>query len=133
MRKILLIGAGRSSSSLIKYFLDHSSAANWMLIVADFSEELAQSKIDNHPMAHAIGFDIQNENQRAKLVSESDIVISMLPASMHLPVAIECLRQKKNLITASYVSPEMNELNKEVSNAGLIFLNECAWIRVLII
>ena len=125
MRKILLIGAGRSSSSLIKYFLDHSSAENWMLVVADFSEELAQSKIDNHPMAKAIGFDIQNENQRTNLVSEADIVISMLPADMHLPVALECLKQKKNLITASYVSTEMNELSQGVANAGLIFLNEC--------
>lgn len=125
MRKILLIGAGRSSSSLIKYFLDHALVENWKLTVADFSEELAQSKINNHPSAKAIGFDIQNENERALVISESDIVISMLPSNMHFPVALECLRLKKNLITASYVSPEMNALYVEVTNAGLIFLNEC--------
>ncbi len=125
MRKILLIGAGRSSSSLIKYFLDIALVENWKLTVADFSEEMAQSKINNHPSARAIGFDIQNEIQRTLLISETDIVISMLPANMHFPVAIECLRQKKNLITASYVSPEMNSLNEEVANGGLIFLNEC--------
>lgn len=125
MRRVLLIGAGRSSSSLIKYFLDHSSEENWMLTVADFSEELARSKINNHPSARAIGFDIQNEKQRVSLISDADIVISMLPANMHIPVALECLRQKKNLITASYVSPEMLELHEEVTKAGLIFLNEC--------
>ena len=125
MRKVLLIGAGKSSSALIKYFLDHASDENWMLIVADFSEELAKSKTNNHPQAKAIGFDIQNEKQRVDLISDADIVISMLPPNMHHPVALECLRQKKNLITASYVSPEMQELHQEVSNAGLLFLNEC--------
>lgn len=125
MRRVLLIGTGRSSSSLIKYFLDHSSDENWMLTVADFSEELARSKINNHPSARAIGFDIQNEKQRVSLISDADIVISMLPANMHHSVALECLRQKKNLITASYVSPEMLELHEEVTKAGLIFLNEC--------
>ena len=125
MRKVLLIGAGKSSSALIKYFLDHASDENWMLIVADFSEELAKSKTNNHPFAKAIGFDIQNEKQRIGLITDADIVISMLPPNMHHPVALECLRQKKNLITASYVSPEMQELHQEVSNAGLLFLNEC--------
>ena len=125
MRNVLLVGAGRSSSSLIKYFLDHSAEENWRLTVADFSEELAKNKIKNHPSGIAIGFDIQNEKQLENLVSDADIVISMLPADKHYPVAIECLKQKKNLLTASYISPEMKELNSAVSEAGLIFLNEC--------
>ena len=125
MRSILLIGAGRSSSSLIKYFLDLSSEENWTLTVADFSEELARDKINNHPSARAVGFDIQNERERSAIISKADIVISMLPANMHLPVALECLKQKKNLITASYVSHEMQELNEKVTSAGLLFLNEC--------
>lgn len=125
MPTILLIGAGRSSTSLIKYFLDHSAAGNFTLKVADYSEELARSKTGNHPSAESIGFDINDDTQREKLIGASDIVISMLPANMHMPVAVECLRQKKNLVTASYVSPEMESLNDEVKKAGLIFLNEC--------
>jgi saccharopine dehydrogenase (NADP+, L-glutamate forming) len=125
MRKILLIGAGKSSSSLIKYFLDHASEENWKLTVADYSAELAKSKIKNHPSGVAFGFDIQNEKERVDLISNADIVISMLPATLHLPVAKECLRLKKNLVTASYVSPEMNEMHEEVKNSGLLFLNEC--------
>jgi len=125
MRRILLIGAGRSSSFLVKYLLDHAYNENWILIVSDVSEELAKKKTGNHPASKAVGFDIQNENQRSSLISEADIVISMLPANMHYPVATECLKQKKNLITASYVSPEMQALNDDVAAAGLLFMNEC--------
>ena len=119
MRKILLIGAGRSSSSLIKYFLDHSSEENLTLLVADVSEEQAKNRIGNHPNAKAIGFDINNDKERWEVISNSDLVISMLPANMHLPVALECLKQKKNLLTASYVSPEMHELDSAVKEAGV--------------
>jgi saccharopine dehydrogenase-like NADP-dependent oxidoreductase len=125
MRKILLIGAGRSSSYLIKYFLDHASKENWSLTVADVSEDAAKSRIGNHPAATGIGFDINNEEQRRRRIGEADLVVSMLPANMHFPVALECLRQKKSLVTASYVSQEMQEINNEVTAAGLLFMNEC--------
>jgi saccharopine dehydrogenase (NADP+, L-glutamate forming) len=49
----------------------------------------------------------------------------MLPVRFHLIITESCLKLKKNLITASYVTPELEKLNKEVSNAGIIFLNEC--------
>ncbi len=125
MRTILLLGAGKSSSALINYFLEHAVSENLRLVVADYSEEEAIKKINGHPSAQARKFNIQNENELSSLVSESNIVVSLLPANMHLPVALECLKQKKNLVTASYVSPGMQELDKQVAAEGLIFLNEC--------
>ena len=125
MRNILLIGAGKSSSALIKYVLDHAATENWRLIVADVSEESARAKTNGHPSAQPISFDIHNEVDKKKWISESDLVISMLPAHMHLPVAEECLWQGKNLITASYVSPEMQNMHNDVLKKGLLFLNEC--------
>jgi len=124
MKNILLIGAGRSASTLIKYLLDNSRKENWKITVADISLELAKQKINNHANAHAIAFDINNERQREDEVAKVDLVISMLPATMHLPVAKECLRQKKHLVTASYVSKQMRALDEEVKKAGVIFLNE---------
>lgn len=124
MKNILIIGAGRSASSLIKYLLDNSSQENWKITVADISLDLAQKKINNHPNARAIAFDINNESQRHEEIQKSDIVISMLPASMHMSVAKDCVRMKKHLATASYVSKEMAELNDEAKKAGVILMNE---------
>ncbi len=125
MRRILLIGAGRSSPSLIRYFLDNSFEQKWELTVADVSIESAKLKIGNHPNAIAKQFDINSDSERALMVSNADIVISLLPATMHLSVAIECVKQKKNLVTASYVSHEMQELNSKAEEAGIVLLNEC--------
>ena len=124
MKNILLIGAGRSASTLIKYLLDNSQKENWKITVADISLELAKQKTNNHPNAHPIALDITNEQQRANEIQKVDLVISMLPATMHLPVAKECLKQKKHLVTASYVSKQMKDLDAEAKKAGVIFLNE---------
>ncbi|MFN8166744.1 MAG: saccharopine dehydrogenase C-terminal domain-containing protein [Bacteroidia bacterium] len=125
MKNVLLIGAGRSSSYLIRYLLDHASTDQYTLTVADVSVENAKSKTAGHPSAKAIAFDIQSETNRVKYISEADLVISLLPAHMHLPVAQDCVRQKKNLVTASYVSAEMNSLDSAAKDGGIILLNEC--------
>ena len=124
MRKIFLIGAGRSASSLIKYLLDNSVEQGWHLTVADLSLELAQSKINGHENATAIQFDINNEEQRSGEISKADIVISMLPASMHVPVAKDCIAQGKSMVTASYVSDEMKALDEDAKAAGVVLMNE---------
>ena len=116
MKKIFVIGAGRSAVILIKYLLDNSIDNNWKIIVADFSEELAKKVVGTHPNGVAIYFDVTDENQRFSMISDSDIIISMLPASMHISVAIDCIKLKKNLVTASYVSDKMADLNEFAIN-----------------
>lgn len=125
MRQILLIGAGRSSSNLIQYFLDNAESEQWTLTVGDVSVESAMQKTRKNPFAKPVQFDIYSITDCEKFISQADIVISLLPAHMHLPVAIECVKQKKNLVTASYVSSEMLELDKSAKEAGVILLNEC--------
>ncbi len=124
MQKILLIGAGRSASSLIRYLLDHASECDWEITVADVSLEMAQHKTGQHPRAKALAFDMQDEAQRSTHIQAADLVISMLPATMHMPVAHDCVRYKKHLVTASYVSPAMKALHEEAKNAGIILMNE---------
>lgn len=123
MKNILIIGAGRSASSLIKYLLENSSKENWKVTVGDVSLELAEQKA-RHSNARAIAFDINNEVQREQEIEKADIVVSMLPASMHLNVAKDCVRFKKHLVTASYVSMEMAELDTEAKKSGVVLLNE---------
>ncbi|KUF45452.1 saccharopine dehydrogenase [Myroides marinus] len=123
-KEILIIGAGRSSSSLIKYLLDKSKEENLHLTIGDLSLESAQQKAMNHPNATPIAFDLFNESERQALVQKADIVVSMLPAILHVELAKDCVRYKKHMVTASYISPAMQELNEEVTANNLIFMNE---------
>jgi saccharopine dehydrogenase-like NADP-dependent oxidoreductase len=124
MRKILIIGAGRSASSLIKYLLDKSEAENLLLTIADLSEALANKKTGNHKNARAISFDVCNDEQRKQEIQQSDIVISMLPAHLHIEVAKDCIFYKKNMITASYISEEMKNLDFQAKENQIVLMNE---------
>ncbi|MEO8147288.1 MAG: saccharopine dehydrogenase C-terminal domain-containing protein [Bacteroidia bacterium] len=125
MRNILLFGAGRSASTLIKYFLDNSFNEQWKIIVVDASQELAQQKIGSHENGVALGLDIHDDDQRRFLIAGAHIVISMLPAALHYLVAQDCLLQKRNLVTASYVSNEIALLNDEAIKNDILIMNEC--------
>ncbi|PLW92780.1 MAG: saccharopine dehydrogenase [Marinilabiliales bacterium] len=125
MKNILIIGAGLSSSTMISYLLDKSGEYGWSIVVADVNKSVAESKIDNHPNAKAVEFDIHSDLALTKLVSENDIIVSMLPSRFHPLVAEECLKQKKHMFTASYVSPQMRAYDDEAKEKDLLFLNEC--------
>ncbi|GIZ07287.1 saccharopine dehydrogenase family protein [Flavobacterium sp. UMI-01] len=123
-RTILIIGAGRSASSLIRYLLEKSEAENLRLLIADMSLELAQKKTLNHTNATAMALSIFDESQRQKAIQQAAIVISMLPAHLHIQVARDCVKFKKHLVTASYISDEMQALDADVKANNLIFMNE---------
>lgn len=123
-KNILLFGAGMSASSLIKYLLEQSDKFGWTLNVVDRDKELIDSKLKGYPNAKAVLIDINNDDERKGLINEADLVISMLPAFLHVVVAKDCLSLKKNLVTASYVSEELKAMSKDVANAGLVFMNE---------
>ncbi len=125
MTKILIIGAGRSTVSLIDYILKNSTEYDWKVTVADMDIKLAQEKIADHPNAKAISFDIKNEEKRRLVIIEHDFIISMLPAFMHTDVARDCVEFGKHMATASYVSGEMKALNNEAVKKNIILLNEC--------
>jgi len=124
MRNILIIGAGRSTTSLIRYLIEKSSSENLHITIGDISLESAQKLTKNHLNARGILLDVFNEKQREEAVKAADIVISMLPARFHIEVAKDCITFGKNLVTASYISDEMQALNKEVVEKGLVFMNE---------
>lgn len=124
MKNILILGAGFSSTVMIKYLLEKSTENDWNVTVGDVSLSLAEKKINKHDRGRAIAFDINNQEQKVNEIAKADVVISFLPAMMHPLVAQECLKQGKNMVTASYVSPEMRALASEVKNKGLVFLNE---------
>jgi saccharopine dehydrogenase-like NADP-dependent oxidoreductase len=124
MRKILILGAGRSSASLIDYLLKESAKESWQVSVADASLEMAKEKIKDDKNGKAIQLDINNKEQRESAIKEADLVISLMPPSFHLPVAETCVSFSKNLLTASYVSPEIESLKEEAEKKGILILME---------
>jgi saccharopine dehydrogenase (NADP+, L-glutamate forming) len=124
MSKILLFGAGKSATTLIRYLIGVAASRGWSLLVAENNLELALSKIGSAACAQAVPVDVGNEAERDRLVAEADVVISLLPPSLHFLVAQSCLRMRRHLLTASYVDDAIRGLSREVRESGLLFLCE---------
>jgi saccharopine dehydrogenase-like NADP-dependent oxidoreductase len=124
-KKILVIGAGRSSSNLIQYLLEHAAHEGWQVRVGDVDLHNAQQKIAGfEAYGEAFVLDGQNHEQRRTEIAQADLVISMLPAFMHMAVAKDCLEFGKNVITPSYIPDEMWALDEEAKAKGIVLLNE---------
>ena len=124
MKNILIIGAGKSSSALVKYLLDTSEQEALFITIADISIENANKLINKHRNAKAIILDVFDKHQREEQIQKADIVISMLPARFHIDVAKDCITFNKHMVTASYISSEMKDLDTEAKKKGLVFMNE---------
>jgi len=124
MKKILVIGSGRSSTSLIKYLLDNSTSENWKITVVDFNLELANSKINNHPNGFSFKLDANNDVKRKEFIESADVVISMLPAHMHFKVLKDAVDCGVHVITPSYITDEIKSLNEDALKNNVLVLNE---------
>lgn len=124
MKRILVVGAGLSATSLIDYLLSKSEEHDWNVVVGDYDFNLAEQKINNHPRGIALHFDVFDVEQRNDAIREADIVVSMLPARMHVLLAEDCVIQGVNMITASYVSDEILALDEKAKEKGVLLLNE---------
>ena len=123
MRKILIVGAGKSSPYLIKYLLDKSQEEELLIHITDLDTNHIK-KYQKYENCKVSPINISSEREREEFISESDLVISMLPARFHIILAKSCLKLKRNLLTASYVSEEMKTLTDDIKNSELLFLNE---------
>lgn len=124
MQNIFVIGAGKSSGALIEYLSKLTTEHKFTLTVADVNEENLQTLSAQNLNFQAIKINGVDDEKVLSGIAQSSLVVSMLPASMHIAIAQKCLQAKKHLITPSYISPEMQALHQEVKKAGLLFLNE---------
>jgi saccharopine dehydrogenase-like NADP-dependent oxidoreductase len=120
MSKILLLGAGKVAKPIAEYILNN----NISLTIATRTKEKAEKLIGIHADGKSVSWTMDDLPTLEKLVSENDLVISLLPYAFHVTVAKLCIKHKKNMVTTSYVSPEMKALNDEAQQAGIIILNE---------
>ncbi|RDY59506.1 saccharopine dehydrogenase family protein [Flagellimonas nanhaiensis] len=124
VRTILVLGAGKSTSYLIDYLLKKSDEENLRLTIGDLHPENIPWDFSSHPNCKVIPLDICNEEDRKNAISEATIVVSMLPPKLHIKIAEDCIHFEKHLVTASYISKEIEALDQDVKKKGLVFMNE---------
>lgn len=120
MKSVFILGAGMVSRPLVRYLLEKG----YKVTIGDMHEAQAKSVIGGHRNGIGIRMDISQKDDVRGYVKVSDLVISLLPPKLHTSLARICLEEKKNFLTASYLSPEMKAMAKDVEDADLIFLNE---------
>ncbi len=124
VKRILLFGAGKSATCLIDYLAGQAVANSWQLKVADGNFDLALEKTAGYDHAMPVQVDVAQGTLRNELIQEADIVISLLPPSLHALVAQNCVAVGRALLTASYIDADIRKLEPEIKKKGLLFLCE---------
>ncbi len=121
MKNVLVLGAGFVADPLVRHLLDHG----YQVTVASRTLRKAEALVSERARGRAVRLDVtENEPALKELVARTDLAVSLLPYTYHVRVAKACLRHRKPLLTASYVSDEMQSLHEEAQHAGVILLNE---------
>lgn len=118
--KVLVLGAGLVARPLVRYLLDRGFGVT----VASRTVAKAEALIDGHPAGKTAAWTVDQLDALTTLVGAHDLAVSLLPAPKHPIVAKECLAANKHMVTTSYVSPEMRQLDGEAKSADVILLNE---------
>ncbi|MCD4651424.1 MAG: saccharopine dehydrogenase NADP-binding domain-containing protein [Candidatus Cloacimonetes bacterium] len=119
-KKVTIFGAGFVVKPMVDYLAKHG----YEVLVSSRTVSKAEALAEPHPNVSAMQFNSSDDETMSKLVQESDLVVSMLPATMHVKVAKQCIMHKTNMVTTSYISPKMRELDQAAKDAGITVLNE---------
>jgi saccharopine dehydrogenase-like NADP-dependent oxidoreductase len=120
MKKVLILGAGLVVKPMVEYLLNN----NIGLMIASPMKDRADEMLKGNALGSSIDWSMDDPAMLEKLVSEYDVIVSLLPYIYHSQIAKTCLRYGKSLVTTSYIQPGMKDLDESARNAGLLFLNE---------
>lgn len=121
MKKVLVLGAGMVSRPLVRYLLNQPDV---YVKMASRTVSKAEKIINAHPKGDAVSLNVNDDMSLEKLVSDADIVVSLLPYMYHVKVAERCINYGKHMVTTSYVSDAMRALDKKAREGEVIILNE---------
>ncbi len=121
MKKVLILGAGMVAKPIVDYLLE---SKKFHVMVATRTVSKAEKILKNRPGTEAVELLVDNDEALEKVIREADIVVSLLPYTYHVKTAGFCLKHRIPLVTTSYVSPQMQELDAEASAKGILILNE---------
>jgi saccharopine dehydrogenase-like NADP-dependent oxidoreductase len=120
MKKVLILGAGMVVKPMVDYLLDNGI----FVTIASRTKSKADAMLRGRSNGEAVEWTVEEEDRLDKMVQEHDLAVSLLPYAYHAMVAKICIKHHKNMVTTSYVQPEMKELDQEAKNAGIVILNE---------
>ncbi|KAK3325496.1 Saccharopine dehydrogenase [Apodospora peruviana] len=118
--KVLMLGAG----FVTRPTLDILSDAGIHVTVACRTTASAQKLSEGVNNAYPVSLDVTDDSALDAQVAQHDLVISLIPYTFHAAVIKSAIRNKKNVVTTSYVSPAMMELDAEAKAAGITVMNE---------
>ena len=121
MKNVLLLGAGLVAKPLVRYLLDQEDI---QVTIASRTLSKAEKLIEGHPKGKALQWVVEQNEELKKLIEDADIAISLLPYTYHTKVANICIGLKKPMVTTSYVSQAMMDLDSKAKQAGILILNE---------
>ena len=119
-KKVAIFGAGMVAGPMVSYLAGHGFA----IIITDIDRNRAEELAEGFDNVSAQIADMENQSETDELIKWCDLAVSLLPAPMHPDIARRCIKFKKNMVTASYVSPQMQSLDNEAKEADVIILNE---------
>ena len=120
-KNVLLCGSGFVAGPLVDYLLRDP---NINITIASNSQAEATSLALGKANTKVVPLDVKDNAKMASLVKDSDIVVSFVPAPFHPIIAEHCIQEKKNMVTASYISPAMKALDERAQRAGITIMNE---------
>jgi saccharopine dehydrogenase-like NADP-dependent oxidoreductase len=121
VKRVLVLGAGLVARPLLRYLLRQTE---YRLLVASDDPERAAAQMGEHPRGMVARLDARDEGELDPLVSEADVVASLLPAELNPLVAKVAIRHRKPLVSTSYVSDGVRALDEEAQREGVLLLCE---------
>ncbi|OCH83748.1 hypothetical protein OBBRIDRAFT_892143 [Obba rivulosa] len=120
-KRVLMLGSGMVAGPAVDEICKRPDV--WLVVASNALEE-ATRLTNAHVNATSVLLDIGDRDGVERLIGEADVVISLLPAPLHPPIADLCIQRRKHLVTASYISPAMRSLHERALDAGVLLLNE---------
>ncbi|CCF57472.1 hypothetical protein KAFR_0C04810 [Kazachstania africana CBS 2517] len=120
VKKVLLLGSGFVTQPVVDTL---SADPNIEVTVACRTLANAQS-LAGSSGSSAISLDVTNDQKLDETLSKHDVVISLIPYTFHPNVVKSAIRTKKHVVTSSYISPALRELESQIKDAGITVMNE---------
>lgn len=124
MKRILVLGAGKSAPYCIHWLLEQAQEHDWFVTVGDLDIEAAEASVAGHARGEAAFFDVNDASVRGPQIERADLVVNLISPQFLSLIAWDCMAHRTPMISASYRSQEIRELSQDAQRCGIVLLCE---------